>query len=33
MLGQLPAGLLLTAYAAILVVIGILVVQRRDVTA
>ena len=32
-LGQVPAGLLLAAYAAILVVIGILVVQRRDVTA
>jgi ABC-2 type transport system permease protein len=32
-LGQVPAGLLLTGYAAILVVIGILVVQRRDVTA
>jgi len=32
-LGQLPAGLLLAAYAAILVIIGILVVQRRDVTA
>jgi ABC-2 type transport system permease protein len=32
-LGQLPAGLLMAAYAAILVVIGILVVQRRDVTA
>jgi ABC-2 type transport system permease protein len=32
-LGQLPAGLLLAGYAAILVVAGILVVQRRDVTA
>jgi ABC-2 type transport system permease protein len=32
-LGQLPAGLLLTGYAAILVIAGILVVQRRDVTA
>ena len=32
-LGQLPAGLLLTGYAAVLVVAGILVVQRRDVTA
>jgi ABC-2 type transport system permease protein len=32
-LGQVPAGLLLTAYAAILVIVGILVVQRRDVTA
>jgi ABC-2 type transport system permease protein len=33
LLGQLPAGLLLAGYAAVLVVIGILVVQRRDVTA
>ena len=32
-LGQVPAGLLMAAYAAILVVTGILVVQRRDVTA
>ena len=32
-LGQVPAGLLLAGYAAILVVIGVLVVQRRDVTA
>jgi ABC-2 type transport system permease protein len=32
-LGQVPAGLLLTLYAAILVVIGIVVVKRRDVTA
>jgi ABC-2 type transport system permease protein len=32
-LGQLPAGLLLAAYAAVLVIIGVLVVQRRDVTA
>jgi ABC-2 type transport system permease protein len=32
-LGQVPAGLLLTLYAAILVIAGILVVQRRDVTA
>jgi ABC-2 type transport system permease protein len=33
LLGQVPAGLLLTAYAAILVIIGVVVVQRRDVTA
>jgi len=33
LLGQVPAGLLLAGYAAVLVVIGILVVQRRDVTA
>jgi ABC-2 type transport system permease protein len=33
LLGQVPAGLLLAGYAAVLVIIGILVVQRRDVTA
>ena len=33
LLGQVPGGLLLAAYAAILVIAGILVVQRRDVTA
>jgi len=32
-LGQVPAGLLLAGYAAVLVIAGILVVQRRDVTA
>jgi ABC-2 type transport system permease protein len=32
-LGQVPAGLLLAGYAAILVIVGILVVRRRDVTA
>ncbi|MDA0164149.1 ABC transporter permease [Solirubrobacter ginsenosidimutans] len=33
LLGQLPAGLLFAAYAGIFVVAGILVIERRDVTA
>jgi ABC-2 type transport system permease protein len=33
LLGQLPAGLLLAAYAAVFVIAGIAVIQRRDVTA
>jgi ABC-2 type transport system permease protein len=32
-LGQVPAGLLLALYTAILVIAGIVIVQRRDVTA
>ena len=33
LLGQVPAGLLLTAYAAVFVVLGALVLRRRDVSA
>lgn len=32
-LAQVPGGLLLTAYVAVFVIVGILVMKRRDVTA
>jgi phosphate starvation-inducible membrane PsiE len=33
MLSQVPGGLLLAAYAVILLVVGIILVNRRDVSA